>query len=275
MDQIRLIKYRDIIKLNLTPIYGEVEANSMALYYIDAIKTIKKNFTDAEFAEDMHELKSGVPVQYVVGLSFFYGYEFLLNNKVLIPRAETEELVYWAVSDHKNRTELSVLDIGSGSGCILVSSLLELKDSNGKAWDVSPKALECIESNIDKYRVNASVECVDVLEKVWSTNDEKFDVVFCNPPYILKEEQKRMGENVLKFEPELALFVEGNDPLVFYKIIIDNLSHILKPSGSVYFETSDLYHEELKHFVGSKNHKFEFRKDMQGAWRMLKVTIDD
>ena len=273
MEQLEIIKYQEIIKTTLTPIYGEGEANSMALYYTDALKAMNESITEGRFVEDMHELKSGVPVQYVVGLSFFYGYEFYLNNEVLIPRAETEELVYWAVSDYKNLSELSILDIGSGSGCILISSLLELNNSHGVAWDISPKAIECVQSNAKKYNVNVNAKLIDVLKYKWGNQSEKFDIVFCNPPYILHDENKRMGENVLAHEPHIALFVEGNDPLVFYKTIIDNISHITKASGVIYFETSDLYHEELETYLIDRNLTYEFRKDMQGAWRMLKLRV--
>lgn len=273
MEKLDWLKYKGILELTLKPIYGKSEAASMALYYIDAMKVLGKSISDAQFAEDMHELKCGVPIQYVVGLSFFYGYEFYLNNSVLIPRAETEELVYWAVSDHKNSQAISILDIGSGSGCILISSLLELTSSKGSAWDISPKAIECIKSNSKKYNVDVKAEKVDVLKYNWDIHNEKYDVVFCNPPYILNKERQRMGENVLAHEPSIALFVEGNDPLIFYKQIINSLSHILKESGSIYFETSDLYHEELEEFVSLKQLKYEFRKDMQGAWRMLKIQL--
>jgi release factor glutamine methyltransferase len=150
---------------------------------------------------------------------------------------------------------------------------LELNISLGVAWDISPKAIECIHSNAKKYNVNANAKLIDVLKYKWEDQDEKFDIVFCNPPYILQDENERMGKNVLAHEPYVALFVEGSDPLIFYKTIIDNISHIIKASGAIYFETSDLYHEELESYLIERKLKHEFRKDMQGAWRMLKVSF--
>jgi len=273
MDGINYNKYLEILKTCLIPLFGGGEGESMALYYIDACRDKNIQISEEQFYIDIEKLKKGIPVQYVVGLSFFYGHTFYVTQNVLIPRSETEELVYWAVTDFKDRNDVSVLDIGSGSGCIMISSLLELKSSKGLAWDISRSALDCLNLNIKKHNVTASSVLVDVLNYDWKNHKQKVDIVFCNPPYILKDEESRMGQNVLENEPHIALFVDGNDPLVFYKTIIDNISYLVKPLGGLYFETSDLYHKELEAYVKTKELNYEFRKDMQGAWRMLKLGL--
>ena len=271
MDPIDKQLYHKKLVETLSSLHGLSEAESMAGYYFDAKKALGKEIDASLFDEELKRLQKGEPVQYVTGLSFFYGYEFFLNNEVLIPRAETEELVYWAISDFKNKNELNVLDIGSGSGCILATALLELEEAKGEAWDISHEALDCANSNIEKYQLSAQTKLKDVLNLNWENQDRLFDIVFCNPPYILESEVKRMDSHVHGYEPHIALFVDGEDPLVFYKQIIRNLNSILKSDGAVYFETSDLYHDELEAFIKSTRYSFEFKRDMQGKWRMLKI----
>lgn len=263
----------EIIANSLLARFDINEAKSIAAYYVDAFKAKEIVMTDGLLKKDIEELLAGVPVQYVVGLSFFYGYEFELNRKVLIPRPETEELVYWGVSDFKENPDVKILDIGSGSGCILLTALLELENASGVAWDISQDAVKCIERNIAKYGLNAQVKIKDILNMEWQNENEKFDIIFCNPPYILEEERPRMGKHVLKYEPHIALFVEDEDPLIFYKKILKNLNYTLKENGVAYFETSDLYHEALESFMGTTQYSYEFRRDLQGKWRMLKVWI--
>ena len=254
----------------LHPMYGLREASNIVAYFFDAVK----NDLDYDRAEVLRKFKAGWPVQYVSNTAFFYGHEFFVDDRVLIPRPETEELTHWIVTETKHeKKEISILDIGTGSGCILISILLKLQNANGFALDISSKALEVCQLNASKFGVAVNI----INQDIFSLNAEgmpvTFDVIVCNPPYILQDERDRMDGHVIAHEPFEALFVEGNDPLVFYEHIISNLKYWLNQDGSAYFETSDLYHDDLLSIVKDFGLKGEFKRDMQEKWRMLKVSL--
>lgn len=212
------------------------------------------------------------PIQYLCGKVHFYGHVFTIDRRALIPRPETEELVHWVITDLKNiHKDLKIIDIGSGSGCITLSISKDLPQHECIGVDVSDKAIALAKKNAKVLKIKADFIIKNVLE-----DDQEFfsnaEVLVSNPPYILKSESSKMGESVIKYEPELALFVEGNDPLLFYKKI---LSFALTNNSKVqviYFEISEFYKAELEAYL-SKWPEFnsEFKKDMQGKWRMLKV----
>ena len=247
------------------------EASQLVAYYFDA----KDKVDEAGVMEAVDLLRKGVPIQYVCEVSFFYGYKFILDRKVLIPRPETEELVHWVVKDHKMDNDgLRVLDIGSGSGCIILSILKSLKKSSGVALDIDKDALDLVSRNAIQLDVKVESEQMDILNLSNWNKLGLFDIIVSNPPYITEEEYDRMGESVKKYEPREALFVTDNDPLQFYRLIMQyGFSH-LTAKGEMYFETSDLFHDELESLVKALALKYEFRRDMQGNWRMLKVWRD-
>jgi release factor glutamine methyltransferase len=192
----------------------------------------------------------------------------------LIPRPETEELVHWIVSDHRKAPPgLNILDIGAGSGCIVLSLLKALPDSRGTALDIEPAALEVVQDNANIHGVDIDNLRADILDDTQWNQLGSYDVVVCNPPYIMHSEKDRMGAEVLQYEPHSALFVSNADPLQFYRKIMDNVGDKINLGGALYFETSDLYHDELNALLASRSWQYEFRKDMQGAWRMLKVQF--
>ncbi|MBT8232498.1 MAG: peptide chain release factor N(5)-glutamine methyltransferase [Saprospiraceae bacterium] len=266
-----LSKYKKAMVASLSKTFDKHEAQSITDYYFDGKVVLEDSLSEIKIEEDINRINSGEPIQYVTGLSFFYGYHFLLNHQVLIPRPETEELVYWIEKDCKPKHGLDILDIGCGSGCILLSLMLKLNAAKGTGWDISEDALKNTEENASKYNLDVSLEKFDVLNDDMNSLRNKYDVVVCNPPYILKSEVDRMGENVVRYEPHEALFVDDANPLIFYQKVISNLPNLLSQNGCAYFETSDLYHESMELFLKDTDYKFEFKKDMQGNWRMLKV----
>jgi len=260
-------KYKERLREVLSDTFDERELSNIIDYYFDAIAEVD----DLSFESHLVQLENGWPIQYVTQVSFFYGYQFFVDNRVLIPRAETEELVYWVEQDIKGYSK-SILDIGTGSGCILLSLLKKNSYCRGTGLDVSRKAIEVFKINQKKLEVKAASIVGDILSSDCTNYIGKFDVIISNPPYILPSEKNRMGHSVIAKEPHLALFVDSDDPLIFYKKIIQCIDTHLNDRGVLYFETSDLYHEELKAYLDDLNYEGEFRKDMQGNWRMLKIT---
>lgn len=251
---------------HLDPIFGLREASNMTAFYFDAVDSYEN------IDRDIKSLESGIPVQYVSNTSFFYGHRFYVDENVLIPRPETEELVHWIIEDHMHtEKELNILDIGSGSGCIILSLLLKLTNAKGKATDIEPGALSVIRKNASRFSINLDIEESDVLSINPEDLKPQYDIIVCNPPYILESEAHRMDQSVLDHEPKSALFVSGTDPLVFYIKIIDLATKWLLPSGKLYFETSDIYHDRLEFVARHTDFKYQFQKDMQDNWRMLRL----
>ncbi len=246
--------------------FSERELYSVVRFYLDC-----KDVLLRDHAKDIKLLNSGMPVQYVCNTAYFYGNEFYVDPRVLIPRPETEELVYWIYQDHKLEQGKELLDIGSGSGCILISLLNRLTDWNGIAVDISQAALDVVSKNASRYDKDIQLVNWNILSQDVPINLEEIDVIVSNPPYILKSEKSRMDDSVLDFEPEIALFVDGEDALIFYYRLIELLVSSNNSQAVVYMETSDLYHDELSDYLNTKNLRYEFRKDMQEKWRMLKV----
>lgn len=259
---------KEVISERLEEIYGSREAMNIATYYIDAMRGT--DITD--FDKDLEKLESGIPVQYVCQSAYFYGTWFYVDQNVLIPRPETEELVHWILSESSYSIPYRILDIGSGSGCIILSLLNKLKLASGTAMEIDEQAYRIIRGNADSMGVSLEVLQSDILRK--DLPEETFyDIIVSNPPYILQEEKYRMDDVVVHHEPEKALFVEGDDPLVFYKKIIEVAEKHCDLGGCLYMETSDLYHQDLKSILDEKKYKYEFRKDLQDNWRMLKVVF--
>lgn len=245
---------------------SEREKENIARYYLEC-KAFDLNIID----NDIVRLNNGEPVQYVCNKAFFYGLEFYVDSGVLIPRPETEELVYWIESDCKRREFKSLLDIGTGSGCIALSIKKKIKTLNVTGMDVSEEAIRVSNRNAADLDLEVDFIKCDVLRKAEEISFHDYDIIVSNPPYILLEERARMGQDVLQYEPRMALFVEGDDPLVFYKTIINKFIKEAQKGSLCYFETSDLYHEDLEKYLQNCDLSYSFRKDMQGNWRMLKL----
>jgi len=214
-------------------------------------------------------LKKNTPIQYVIGETEFMNLKFNLNNNVLIPRPETEELVSWVIND--NNENKRILDIGTGSGCIAISLAKFIKNSNVIAWDVDKKILSIANKNAIMNNVKILFELIDI-SKVKS--DRKFDIIISNPPYVCENEKSKMKDNVLLFEPHLALFVNDNDPLFFYSRIIDFARLSLNNRGKLFLEINENFSERIVKLL--KNAEFqdiELKKDFRQKNRMIKACF--
>ncbi|WP_257710664.1 peptide chain release factor N(5)-glutamine methyltransferase [Gramella sp. MT6] len=224
----------------------------------------------SKFEKAMLRLKDHEPVQYITGLTEFYGLEFEVNKNVLIPRPETEELVDWIIHDHQNtEEELHVLDIGTGSGCIPICLAKNLKNASVSSFDISKDALALAKRNALRNNVEVNFREFDILslEKL----DGKYGIIVSNPPYVRELEKKEMHRNVLEHEPELALYVDDNDALVFYQKITQLAADGLSDNGKLYFEINQYLGEETKALVENFGFVAELKKDIFGNYRMLKA----
>ncbi|HYC29112.1 MAG TPA: peptide chain release factor N(5)-glutamine methyltransferase, partial [Chitinophagaceae bacterium] len=227
---------------------------------------------EKQFQEIKAELLSGKPMQYVLGYGWFMGRKFVVNSHVLIPRPETEELVQWIANDHKRRAP-KVLDIGTGSGCIPVMLKILLPDADITSIDLSNCALEVAKQNAENSTVEIRFRLMDFLDKAEWEQLERYDIIVSNPPYIPETEKDTLHANVRDFEPGQALFVPGDDALLFYRnIAAFGLTH-LQPHGSIYCELHvDHARATEELFIAAGYATTELRKDMHGNLRMLKAS---
>lgn len=221
--------------------------------------------------EGLSKLRNEIPIQYVLGETTFMDLKIMVNESVLIPRPETEELVSWVLKDIENLDDnLKIVDIGTGSGCIAIS-LFKLKPSlKITAMDISKSAIEVAEKNALKN--NADIEFIqaDILKIPFLK--ENYDIIVSNPPYVREMEKDQMHNNVLKNEPNLALFVPDEDPLLFYRPIAKLAKNNLTPKGVLYMEINQYLGEEVKELLKEFGFsEIELRKDIFGNDRMIKA----
>lgn len=289
----------------LTAIYNEREAQAIVRTVLDALfgmsltdiclgKVTQLSADDTTRLEKiMQRLEKSEPVQYVLGAEWFAGRLFDVAPGVLIPRPETEDLVKWACDEAKEKEKEdnskeergkeekevskkgeeaphpSILDIGTGSGCIAITVALALPQARVTAWDISTDALAIAAGNAHKLGASVRFEHLDALS---APDDEAcWDVIVSNPPYICDKERADMSDNVLSYEPELALFVPDNDPLLFYRAIARYASKALKPGGRLLFETNTAYAHEVAQAMADEGFTaIEVRNDCFGKPRMVK-----
>lgn len=234
------------------------------------LNTDKQQLLSATF----ERLLNGEPVQYIAGYGWFYGLQFHVNQQVLIPRPETEELVEWILADSKVsvKKDIQILDIGTGSGCIAIVLKKRLGDrANVTAIDISEGALEV--ARLNSKQLNSQVDFVlrDVIS-MGLTGLGLFDIVVSNPPYISKEIAGQDIVRRLKYEPEVALYPPGQDPDLFYRYISEHAGNVLKPDGCCYLEINEFRTPEIVSYFNRKEWtEPEVRIDLQGLPRMLKT----
>ena len=223
----------------------------------------------------LEQLKAHKPLQYIIGETEFYGFPFKLNEHTLIPRPETEELVAWileTIEDHQQK--ISILDIGTGSGCIAISLAKKLPNATVTAYDISEKALIIATSNALLNNVSVAFKTVDILNT--PSLSQKFDIIVSNPPYVRELEKKEIQKNVLEHEPHTALFVADDNPLLFYDKIAALARHHLTPDGHLFFEINQYLGKETLDLV--KNHGFKnvhLKQDMFKADRMIRAEVGE
>ena len=269
------------IKETLQPFYPQQEASALAKWILTDVflfsaaelyagKDINFRQKDRDRLEDiLARLKKYEPMQYILGECTFCGLSFKVAPGVLIPRPETAELVEWITADCSGR-EVSVLDVGTGSGCIAVALACRLENSSVTAWDISEDALRVARENAGRNGADIDFRRVDVLGDVPAM---QADVLVSNPPYVTEKERAEMEPNVLDWEPGLALFVPDNDPLLFYRTIARKGLELLKSNGKIYFEINRAYGKETVELLERSGYqKIELKKDSFGNDRMIKAT---
>jgi release factor glutamine methyltransferase len=217
------------------------------------------------FSSALERLKTHMPIQYVLGKTTFMNLEFKVNSSVLIPRPETEELVRLMLKEDLDGKE--VLDIGTGSGCIAISLTKNLHNAKVSALDISKDALEVALENAELNNVNIEFIHADIFEY---QSDKKYDVIVSNPPYVLESEKMLMKQNVLNYEPEIALFVDDINALKYYESIIKFSLNNLNSQGQIFFETNENYKDELNKLAQNYEYNIiEFKLDINDKNRFL------
>ncbi len=266
----------------LRTIYDEGEASAIGDWVMESLtgsdKTermiYKKNPITAEEEEQLRgyaaKLLLHTPVQYVLNESWFCGLKFYVDENVLIPRPETEELVEWVISNCRFPIDtLSILDIGTGSGCIPISLKRRLRKAKVTAVDISEGALTVAKRNAAKMGAEVEFTQLDILDLAGWTVLEPTDIIISNPPYIPENNKASMHPNVLAFEPHNALFVPDQDALLFYKAIIALAKTKLNAEGLLFFEIHEDLGPEVTELLSIEGFASEIKKDMQGKDRMV------
>ncbi|GAB3542682.1 peptide chain release factor N(5)-glutamine methyltransferase [Pontibacter brevis] len=204
---------------------------------------------EVQVREAIERLQQQEPVQYVLGVAHFYGLELQVDERVLIPRPETEELVDLVLKEHKGQQGLQVLDICTGSGCIPLALAANLTAAKAYGLEVSAGALEVAKANSGKYELPVEWLQQDIFAPVQSMAVGSLDIITSNPPYVLEEEKQLMRPNVLQYEPHLALFVPDTDALKYYRRITAVAKELLKEEGKLYFEINERYGRQVQELL--------------------------
>jgi len=279
----KIADIRRIYTESLAGIYNARESKNITFLIFQHYKNwnrfelnenLEKTLSESEllkFHFALKELKTGKPLQYVLGETEFYGLKFLVNENVLIPRPETEELVHLVIDYCKENKIGSpvTLDIGTGSGCIPVVLKKNIPGAEMFGTDVSEKALEVANKNAELNEVKINFILHDILfPDEWSKT--KFDIIISNPPYIPENEKSKMHKNVTDYEPHLALFIPDNDPLLFYRRIMQFANENLNKNGKLFFEVHEDFASEVKSLMEKNNfNEVKIIKDMQGKERIV------
>ena len=283
----KIKEYRSQFIQELLPLYDEGEAESFFYLILEEKCQLKRIDLalnpELVFGEEeiilwnsiLEQLKLEIPIQYLLGKTSFYGLDFEVNENVLIPRPETEELVEWIIQSTKNKvgnTKVSLLDIGTGSGCIAISLAKNISNATVYAIDVSEKALATAKRN----GILNQVDVIFITQNVLETEDlnQQFDIIVSNPPYVRNLEKQEIKKNVLDNEPHLALFVEDDDALIFYKKIAALAQKNLSDNGQLFFEINQYLGKDMLTLLEKMNFKnIELRKDIYGNDRMIRGTV--
>jgi release factor glutamine methyltransferase len=292
-----LFQLRAEFRNKLNSIYGQSEADS--LFYFCSDHLLGKSRLDVsvnaqelvpqeqqqKFKKILSRLQQHEPVQYLIGETHFFGLNLKVNSEVLIPRPETEELVQLILNtvSGQNSTNYKIIDMGTGSGCIAMALKDNLKCSDVYAVDISDKALKLAAHNAQLNGLDIHFRNHDILQKKplfkesheIQTTPLKFDIIVSNPPYVREKEKLEMQNNVLDYEPSLALFVPDEDPLIFYRALADFALQHLNKSGFLFFEINQYLGAKLKALLRNKGFKsIELTKDTNGNDRMIKAKFE-
>ncbi len=272
-------------RIELSDFYTTEEVRMLLRYWADDCdaKLYTKLLSDPMLVLDephqnsanlyVQALKSGRPYQYILGTSWFRGLAFEVAEGVLIPRPETEELVDWICATYSSDNPLAILDLGTGSGCVAISLAKHFqRAAKIHAIDLSISAVECAQRNTVKHQVRVGIERADMFE--YSAN-YSYDVIVSNPPYVRTSEIKVMEANVLDHEPHEALFVSDDDPLVYYRHIVDWSFDVLNENGMLFLEINENFGAEVKSLCQQRYAHVELRDDFRGKPRMIQAKKRD
>jgi len=238
----------------------------------------KNNIVDeqnaARFMQVLEALKTGKPIQYILGETYFYGLPFKVNETVLIPRPETEELVDWIISVANPSNTLNIIDIGTGSGCIAIALQKNLPNAHVYALDIAEDSLATAQKNAQLNNCVVQFIHQDILAVQQQQLQQQYQIIVSNPPYIKEDEKQAMHHNVLANEPHRALFVSNENPLVFYEAICNFALLNLENEGLLFFEINEYLGLQTVELLKHKGFiEIELRKDMQGKDRMIKAKL--
>jgi release factor glutamine methyltransferase len=264
----------------LQELYSGQESESIVIWLFeeymgksrtDLLKNTVLDHVPVELENAFNELLTGKPIQYVTGKAPFYGREFLVNADVLIPRNETEELVHLIIKENQN-SQMRILDIGTGSGCIPITLALEMKQPEVYSLDISEPALDVASQNASSHGANVVFQKCDILNE--QIPFKNLDIIVSNPPYVRISEKELMHDNVLKYEPHLALFVQDEDPLLFYRHIIQKAKQVLNPNGRLYFEINEALGIAISNLLKENGFKnIRIIKDLNNRDRMVSAVL--
>ncbi|QQT29048.1 peptide chain release factor N(5)-glutamine methyltransferase [Sphingobacterium multivorum] len=224
----------------------------------------------AEVLSILQDLKKHRPIQYILNRADFYGEVFQVNESVLIPRQETEELVDLIIKNHKSSENLKIIDIGTGSGCIPITLSKHLNNALVTTIDISKEAIKTAQENAKNLKTQIQFINADIFEWEYIFSDQHYNIIVSNPPYITPGEKQHMNQNVLAYEPELALFIEESAPLIFYDVISSFALKHLAPNGDLYFEINQYLGAEMKELMVKKGfEQVKLIKDINGADRII------
>ncbi|WP_299289210.1 peptide chain release factor N(5)-glutamine methyltransferase [uncultured Mucilaginibacter sp.] len=291
------------LKENLKSVYASEELDPIVFLVLHSITKLPptqlRAFPEKQLSEaqtqmlllSAQKLQTGMPVQYLLGETEFFGLKFEINPSVLIPRPETEELVAWVMEEKgslsgdkrsgergKLKAESlmpkAILDIGTGSGCIPISIKKNWSEAEVFALDISAEALQTAQKNASLNQVEVHFFQQDILNFIPVKEASCYSIIVSNPPYITPKEQLQMHHNVLAFEPHLALFVPENDPLLFYRVIAGYASFALQKNGLLFFEVNEKYGKQVFELLKGENFiDIEIRKDLSGKDRMVRAKL--
>lgn len=274
------------ITTSLKTIYPESEAAAIANWVVEHLSGLKKtdrilkekriltNEEQNKFDNILTRLLKSEPVQYVLQEAWFSGLKFYVDKNVLIPRPETEELVEWVIKDCRFPvSELNILDVGCGSGCIPVSLKRRIRKASVWACDISGEALNVAKNNASDLGADIHFIQADFLDSSTWSQFPLFDVITSNPPYIPERDKATMHKNVVVFEPHTALFVPNNNPLVFYQALAAFGKIHLNPGGSVFMEIHESLGEAVVNLFTTSGYNATLQRDMQEKDRMVKAIL--
>lgn len=240
----------------------------LGLRRVDMMNFLEEKDLPKSLLDDFERLKKGEPIQQILGKAPFYGREFQVSRDTLIPRNETEELVHLIIKENP-QSGLKILDIGTGTGCIPITLFLEMNEAEVYGLDVSESTLAIAHKNAEELKAKVRWVQQDILVEELPIGD--LDILVSNPPYIPEKGKEKMHRNVLDFEPELALFVPDENPLLFYRRIAILGKKALKPKGKLYFEIHEDYGKDVQNLLFDLGYsEVEIIPDLNGKDRMVK-----